>query len=344
MSQKTIDIEEARDKSKAHPMLAKVPKSSSAKKHTTVSIGYLLDYTAGLKPARTIRKMSRQESRAVLDVASKFSVNYNKGQAEFIFEEGAGDQLYSIARSGHGCKIKINKKSQVFETVGNPLFLIGLIVTEAKTIIENPSRYDDFLAMRNAAWSKFATDWTWTYMRTRPKKTSGSTLPNYSVSYELIDLHDHLKRRLGSSFQFTALGTLSSHLNNAYNKMVYTIQTMRGYGQPLYDHILDHFEEFVVLLDPKKSDVMTALDVSRRKRFIVIREYAPKISRTLAPPAKAWLDLYAEMKKNAIPISDEELTATLDYLLENELVTRAKMESAARHRNMLEDIKEYLET
>jgi len=87
--------------------------------------------------------------------------------------------------------------------------------------------------------------------------------------------------------------------------------------------------------------VKTALTVSEKKKFIIIREYSSKITGTWASPNKAWIDLFVEMKRRTIPIDIEELTATVDYLLENGLVTQKTLYSLARHRNMLDEVQEF---
>lgn len=344
----SLEYKEAVVKFKTYPMVIDVLRSSISKQQTTISIQSLLNYMTNENMKGIIAtKLSNSKSKSLLQKASKSLVTDNDKQIEFVFEDGSENELYHITGiTSKYFQVKINRKSPVFRIVGNPLFLIGLIGTEVKIILQDHFRYSKFIEERNAQWNKFVIDWSSAPKSSKQAKKKKLEevipLPNYSLSLDLIELHDFLNEKFEHDFQFTALSTLGPHLNNSYAKMVYHLHTNKDLGQQLHDLILDYWsKEFVVLLNPKESDVKTALTVSEKKKFIIIREYSPKLTGTWAPPTKAWLDLFVEMKKNTIPIDSEERTATVDYLLDSGLVTQRVLYSLARHRNMLDEVQEY---
>ena len=85
------------------------------------------------------------------------------------------------------------------------------------------------------------------------------------------------------------------------------------------------------------------LRISEHSRFIVIREYAERLSDTWAIPEKAWLDLYREVNKKKISLYGDELASILTDLLDNNLIDPKKLRSLARHRNILGKIEMYME-
>ena len=240
-------------------------------------------------------------------------------------------------------KITINRNSPVFTVIGNPLFLIGLIELEVKTIIDEPGKYDEFIKTRNSAWNKFVLDWSEkTTKITKRKPPQVIPLPKYSLVDELGELHEFLKEKFEFNFQFTALSTLAPFLQNAYNKMIYNIDTVRNTGQLLHDLILDYGGmEFIILLNPKPDDIKKAIEYSEKTKFIVIREYARIPKDTWAPPDKAWIDLFSELKKDSYPIRRDELGNILDHLLENNLTDQRRLETIGRHKNMQNDLQRY---
>ena len=87
----------------------------------------------------------------------------------------------------------------------------------------------------------------------------------------------------------------------------------------------------------------TAYELSDKKKFIIIREYAEKPTSGWAIPEKSWLDLYTEIMKYRIPIPTDEIFVIFDSLIENELIDKTKLKSIAKHKHMFEEIRQYIE-
>ena len=208
-----------------------------------------------------------------------------------------------------------------------------------------PSKYADFIRERNRRWNEFIRK---TLPRQQVKKDRSDEkivpTPNYSLEDVLIELHDHLKENFGHDFQFTGLSTLAAFLHNAYSKIIYNIQTVNGAGQELLEAIADHTEKFVVLLDPKPSEIEATVKISKENKIIIIREYAERLPTTWAMPEKAWLDLCVEVKKNKITQYGDELITVLAELLESNLTNPKKLRTLARHRKLSNMIETYLES
>ncbi len=342
--EESLEYKEAVNAFRTYPEVIDVLRDSISKPPSTASIQSILNYFGNDKIKGKIQtRMSNTNSKILLNKAESFSTQYESKNIQFEFENSSDDELYHISRIPNGFKISINRKSPIFTIIGNPLFLIGLIELEAKTIINEPGKYTDFLKERNAAWSQFVKDWSKKpekIVKRKPQRVI--PLPQYSLVSELVELHEFLKDKFEFNFQFTALSTLTPFLQNAYNKMIYNIDTVRNTGQLLYDLILDFGGmKFTVLLNPKSEDIQKALEYSEKTKFIVIREYFKISKDTWAPPDKAWVDLLLEMKRGPFYIRGDELANILDYLLENNLTNQHRLKTIGRHKNALYDIEKY---
>ncbi len=342
----SLEYTEALHAFKTDPDVVAVLRSSISKAPPTSSIQSVLNYFVNDKTKGKIKtRMSNTNSKILLNKADSYNIQYGVKKIEFDFENGNDDELYHIERMPNGAKIKINRKSPIFTIIGNPLFLIGLIELEVKTIIDDPAKYRDFLRERNASWNKFVQDWSEKQEKiTKRKPPRVIPLPNYSLVGDLGELCEFLKEKFEFNFQFTALSTLAPYLQNAYNKMIYNVETIRNTGQNLHDLITDYAGiEFTVLLTPKTGEIQKALEYSEKKNFIVIREYSNVSKDIWAPPDKAWLDLFREIKRGPYYIRGDETANILDYLLENNLTTLNRLETTARHKNMINDLRKYLD-
>lgn len=342
--EESLEYKEAVEAFKTNPDVVELLRSSISKTPSTTSIQSVVNYFINDETKGKIKtRMSNTNSKILLNKADSFDIQYESKKFIFEFENGSDDELYDIERIPNGYKIKINRKSPIFSIIGNPLFLIGLIELEVKTIINEPIQYRDFLRERNIAWNKFVKDWSEKQEKiTKRKPPRVIPLPNYSLVDELGDLHEFLKEKFEFNFQFTALSTLSPFLQNAYNKMIYNVDTIKNTGQHLHDLILDYGEkEFTILLNPKSEDIQKALEYSEKTKFIVIREYSTVSKDTWAPPDKAWLDLFLEMKRGPYYIRGDELGNILDYLLENNLTNQHRLETIGRHKNLFNDLQRY---
>ena len=289
-------------------------------------------------------RISAANAKTLLKNADKFTIDDKHGKTEIVFkDEDSG--LYSISEEDGIFKIQINRNSPAFKAFKNPLFLIGLIKFEADLILKNPGKFSKFLKERNESWNTFVTNWS----ITPPKKEKTVQimdekqvlLPNYSLSEDLIDLHDTLKEKFPHPFQFTGMSTLAPFLHNAHSTMIYNIQTSSGAGTELRDLIMEQSENFAVLNEPSLVELKAVTELLNVNKIIVIREYVENLSSTWASPEKAWLDIYVEIVKKKIPMYGDELSMMFDELLETCLLDLSKLKSLAKHRKILDEIEPY---
>ncbi len=338
----SLSYEESVNAFKKEPIVVETIRSSIAKAPPISSIQSILDYSVDEKQEGKIKsRINTSDAHTLLHKADEFSYNYDSDTVNFVFADRNDDKLYDISRTSDGYKITVNRKNSLFEAVGNPLFLIGLIGLEAKHILPEFEKYDEFLKKRNASWSKFIQKWS--DKKKKPKrKPEAIPMREYHLADNLIDLHDYLSEKFEFDFQFTGLSTLSSYLHNAYNKIPYNIETGTGTGQLLHDVIMGFAgKKFSVIINPKGRDVKAMMGYSDKTKFIIIRESAKRLTATLASPKKAWIDLLVELKRGTMPISRNELANILDYLLTRKLVRKKDIYSEARHRNQLDVVKEF---
>lgn len=347
---KTGFIEESLEYTKAlkafrtDSKVIKILQNSTSKSSSEDSIQDILNYFTNNEIKRKLKtRINDEQTKILLNKADSFDVQYKTQKIEFDFENRNDEELYKIQKTPNGIKIIINKQSPIFSIIGNPLFLIGLIELEAKIIMNDSDKYEKFLKERNIVWNKFVQDWSEKQERGTGQKSSGIfSLQNYSLVNNLEDLHEFLKEKFEFNFKFTALSTLEYYLQNAYNKMIYHIHTEKNAGQSLYDLIIDYNEmEFTVILNPKTGDIQKALEYSEREKFIIIREYSKISKDTWASPGDAWIDLFLELKRESHHIHKDELENILDYLLDNNLTDKNKLEAIARHKNVLHNLKQY---
>ena len=340
----SMEYKIAVDAFQAEPIVVQTLRRSIAKTPPVSTIQSVLDYLPDEKTIGKIKsRLNSSSAHELLSQANEFVCSYDSKDIDFVFADGNDDELYDIAKTDHGYKIIINRKNPLFETVGNPLFLIGLIGLEAKYALPELERHGGFLEKRNIAWSKFIQKWSEKKKKIKKVKADPIVSPEYHLANDLVDLHDYLEEKFESDFQFTGLSTLSPYLHNAYNKITYNMETATGAGQLLHD-VISNFtgEKFGVILNPNTDDTKAMMEYSERRKFIIIREFAREIPSTLASPEKAWIDLFVELKRNTVPISRDELENILDYLRDHKLIKEKNLFSKANHRNMLPEIQEYL--
>lgn len=334
---------------KNDPIVKETLKKAATQEDTSSSLESIVEYVVGnrTRSGRIDTRVSAVKSKLLLDGKEKLSVKADNGinvDVKFIRDF---DGLYDIKKDGSNLTVLINRESNVFKAVKNPLFLIAFIVIEAKMMAENLDKYRKFVENRNREWDGFVSHWLPQEPKhTREKTPNIESLSNYSLVDDLIDLHDFLKVKFSEPFQFTALSTLGPFLHNATNRMIYTVHTMRGAGERLFDLIREFDPDkknFLILINPKESDIRSVLDISPVTKYIVIREYSEKPTTTWARPEKAWLDLFTEISVYKTPIPYEEIGMIFETLVDNGLIDIKKLRSLALHRHMLDEVTPYLE-
>lgn len=340
------EYEEAEHAFSHDPVVMQTIREARAGAAKTISVDTIFKYIAGeVLPESLDVRIRSSTAKEVIDAAEDFDIVIGDTQLSVSFAD-QGDYLYSINPSEEGARLVINRRSEAFNYVKNPLFLIGLIAVETKMILAEP-RYSDFAEKRNLAWNAFIIDWRAKEGKDQEREREKGLLPmkDYGLSPDLIEMHDKLLEEYDGKFQFTSLATLSSYLNNALGKVVYTIHTTPGKGLYLADVLTNNFQnDFLVLTDPKPLELQVAINVSKSSKIIVIREYAEIIGGTYAPPDKAWVDLVNDVFTHKIPLDPIELTNILNALSRKKMVVKEKIEQRLKHSKKLDQVREILES
>ena len=287
------------------------------------------------KPVET--RIGIEKAESLLRGAKEFTVERSGVGMDVKFAEGHGG-IYDAGAVDGKIQITVERDSTAFRAFRNPLLLLGWISIESELLASGPRDMRAFIAERNKRWAKFVKE---AIRRdadrpVRPAKVPTPT-PNYSLSYELADLHDSFAEGFGHRFQFTAASTLSPFMRNLYRRAVYTVHVPTGTGDQALD-ITDG--KFAALVEPSGEEVYTVLDL--RDRIVVVRETAERLVSTWAPPEKAWMDLYREVARGITMYADE-LDWVFDELVGDGLVDPATIRSLAKRRGMSRDIEPYLE-
>ncbi|MDD9813300.1 MAG: ATP-binding protein [Thaumarchaeota archaeon] len=248
--------------------------------------------------------------------------------------EDGGSGLYRIEENDGAKEIVVNRQSEVFRAFRNPLHLLVMIQADAEIFSENPQARRD-IEVRNSKWERRISN----LVNAKPKISS---LRNEDMLVgELRGLCDHIVKKYHYKFQFTALSTLATYLNQTYRKIAYTVYTVNGYGDSLAGMIRNH-GEFDALLEPTYPQLSTAFGMVENKDIVVIREYASIPKSVVATFDKSWVDLFVEVKKKRMRNYEVELEM-VEGLLNLDMVTRSKILAWAKRRKVNEAVEKYLE-
>lgn len=321
---------------KKSPDLRRFLSSSQSKATIPAPVGSLMDYFKGDGPAQRLdRRVRRSEAARLLGEAAgkSFTISADGGVTVRMRIGPAGDKpLYTIGTESGAVSLDVNTGSPVFGLVGNPLLLLGLAASEAEMVSKNPGSAAA-LEKRNARLEGFVREWT-PKAPLGPLRDREEPVPhiyNYGLYNDIIKVHDYLKENLPMKFQFTALSTLRPYLHNVLGRAVYTVHTLPGNGEEAAGLIMDRFGDEIVAADRPSRQVISAMfNKERTHTLVAVREYMAIPGSTVAPPAKAFVDLIIEKDVHKAPIRDDEPRMVLYSMLRHGLVDLAEVRRQAR--------------
>jgi len=262
--------------------------------------------------------------------AQPFKFDHEGSNVKFDFEDGSGERLYSIGKDPSGHTIKIDRNSNMFSMARNPSMLLAMIWEEAKILMQEPGKYDEFVRARNESWEKFMTG---TLRPTTPAKAPQKT-KNLSLSGRLVPVQSVLATKYHNRYQFTALCILEPYLHYAQKNKYYTSLAEKHAGRLMHALLATETEDdLTILYNPTREQLrlLPGLDVDTA--FVIIREYSTIQSSTTASYEKAVLDLYHEYKRG-VPIGLDEIETMVGTLRSNRLISLEKLGRMARHKNL----------
>ena len=322
---------------------------------------YLLGRTA--EPPRIDPRPGRAASKRLLDALVPFEFSAGGCSVAVGYASGAGGDLYAMDRRPGRLAVTINKDSPLFSAVKNPLYLVALAVAEARAAAAAPAPTApggsalSCFERRNRELTRIIGGWIPADTK-RPAAATGLTPSTHRAAYGILasakqpaaaeaaaaareyrlspgldDLHSFLEAHYPYRFAFTGLSTLARYTHNVLATPFYSLYTEKGQGRHLADTIFKCAGRYAPVINPVGSDLDLFFDLARPKHVVVIREYAPsEIAGPLAPPARAWADLFREASRYRMPLMPEDLSATLEGLRDRRLLDRRGLESVMRRR------------
>lgn len=213
------------------------------------------------------------------------------------------------------------------------MFLIGIIASEIKLLGENPN-FEKLLEKRNQDIKGFLNTWSEKSNKKeifRDREVGIPNIPNYKLTDELIEVHDHLKENFGFKFQFTALTTLTPYLHNLRGKLTYTLYTEPAKGEYLAELLADKFhQKFDVIHASDRKVLGIFLKMPTARRVIAIREYAVIRGSTIATPEKAFLDLVNETHSHHGQLDELELRRMFATMKRSNLIDYENLQTYAK--------------
>lgn len=290
---------------------------------------YLLGKTDD--PVPIALRMGRAASRRLLDALRpvKFEVGGRAVRIDYTDSDGAP---YTMDIGAAAVSVTVNRKSQMFSAVANPLYLVALAVAEARAACAPGVDIERFLNERSSIWTRVMGGWL------PPERQPRTTAGRYRLSRRLEGLGEFLTRRYEFVFEFSGLSTLEVYTHNVLGTPIYSLYTEKGQAKYLRDLVMEHDNAIVPVVGPNGDGMGTLLDANRGRPFVAIREYAKgSLRRGLAAPAKAWMDLLREVRYHHMPMLDEDLATILLRLKERGLVARSDLASIAKRRGRMSD-------
>ena len=347
---KSAFIEESREYEEA---VAEVGKShalrqalrlSSKVDEKAVPIEAVFDYFGGGPPQHLAKRVSARLSKRMLKSPEPFKVMIGKKPATVRIESISDGPFYQMSKTGSQTHIVINRDSEAFEFVKNPLFLVAIAATEASLLAKNPD-LADIIAARNSTMASFLDAWSRTEAQPRDRDVPIPRIAGYGLEDRLVGMHDFLKEAYEFKFQFTSLSTLEPYLHNLPGKVTYTLHTKPGHGRHLADLLSDKFGDELAVADRPNRDQMTALlDLRTVRGIVAVREYSVISGPTVAGPEKAFVDLMTDVRTHGIVLARSELRHIMERMRGGNLLDVEKLKRRAKAAGRTAELNELLET
>lgn len=156
---------------------------------------------------------------------------------------------------------------------------------------------------------------------------------DYRLAPALEDPYSFLNVRYPFKFTFSGLSTLLDYTHNALGCPFYSLYTEKPHGGHLLDATFKCGGDYAPLLDPVGDDPKTFFGAARSMSIVSVREFPQsEITAPLAPPARAWLDLFREVSRYRMPLIPEDLSSTLEGLHDRRLLAKDELVPILRRR------------
>lgn len=322
------EYKEAEDAFRSHPAVRGMIKGQRsgaprAPADSQATYDYILGRTA--EPPRIDPRLGRDASKRLLDSLKPLDFA-TSGLSVRVGYDGAGGDLYTATLKGKRLEVTINTRSPLFATVKNPLYLVAMAVTEAKAMAAGGAGMMSFFKERNRAMSSLIGGWSRGAAAGAGRPAAPPDAKEYRLASDLEDLYSFLNMHYPFKFTFSGLSTLLDYTHNALGYPFYSLYTEKSQGGYLLDAIFKCGGDYAPLLDPVGDDLKMFFNLASSKPIVVVREFPPsEIAAPLAPPARAWMDLFREASRYRMPLATEDLSSTLEGLRDRRLLAKGDL-------------------
>jgi len=204
---------------------------------------------------------------------------------------------------------------------------------EAKLLMREPGKHDEFVRARNESWEGFMAG----ALRAPAPARASQKAKNLRMSPVLDPVQSALATRYHNPYQFTGLCVLEPYLHYGQRNKYYTILAKKHAGRAMQTLLESEAgDEITVLHNPTREQLKLLPSLALDTAFVVIREYSNIQSSTFASYEKAVLDLYYEYRRG-VPIYPDEIEIMVGTLKGNNKFSLEKLVRMARHKNLAPD-------
>jgi len=248
-----------------------------------------------------------------------------------------------ITKDGSEISIEINANSPFFELFKNKTVPKNIILIDAISSLFHFKSEVERENFKDRLISNSFTKIKKSEKVTHKRKTLVKQQHNEdSLSDSLLEIYESLNKSFKKDFYFTATSVLYGFQNHLPSIQYYFVYCQKGYLNKLMDNLKKFSNKFVLLQDPTKEEITKSIRVSNLNEVIIAREKNrddyQKIEGGVASYDTAFVDLYFEIIKNGVPITESEIEKILLKLLEENLLNKSKLFRHARHRNIKKEI------
>lgn len=164
------------------------------------------------------------------------------------------------------------------------------------------------------------------------------------LSPDIDGIRERLLSRMTRRFKFTALSVLERFIHHVPRVLIYHLFVEPGSADDFSDEIREADPELMVLVGPKKSELMLLLDKTAVNKVMVILEssYFYSSNDGMASPESAFVDLYFEVTRDRVPFMRTDLEEMLKLLAHDSMINYSTLLRYAHERGLREEMERFL--
>ena len=256
-------------------------------------------------------------------------------------------KTYFITKKGKERVIEINLNSPFFFAFKSKILSINIIWADAISSLFN---FEDSLERQDFRDKLISVSFVQINKDKQKEKTnvkSKKTQDNSSLlSENLLELYESLSEKFNNSFYFTGTSILEGFQNNLPAIQYYFIYCNVGETKSISKAIRKLNNNFLVLENPKKDEIMASIKSTRLNKIIILREKQRDIAELREGPVAsietAFVDLYFEIKHEQVPIIESEINEIFESILISGEININKIRRRATKRKVKKKLEEVL--